>query len=193
MGVGGHYLHLSLAGFLVIMLTKLYSFSFGIATPCSRLIMALEQLVHWLPKSGCPLHVIASPEEPSTLLAAQEAFESHAINLTVKIDTSDFPIAYFSLLKLLYDTRLPSTKWLVLMDDDTFIPSLPSLVEYMEANFDSSKEVLVGAATEDILQLNAWGLIPYGGGGIFISIPLAAHLARPEIWVSLVSNPVASW
>jgi len=147
--------------------------------------VALEQLTHWLPNSGCPLHVIIPPAESSDLPEVQKAFGAYDINLNVVKSEVAFPIAYFSLLKLLYETRLPSTKWLVLIDDDTFVPSLPSLVDYLEKNFISSKEVLVAAASEDMNQVDTWGIIPYGGGGIFISVPLAAHLTRPDIWVSL--------
>lgn len=170
--------------FIVQLLITLGSLSFGIATATTRLTVALEQLVHWLPNSGCPLHVISPPATVPDIRRIEDTFATHAINLTVMESTLEFPIAYFSLLKLLYDTRLPSTEWLVLIDDDTFVPSLASLVDYLNINYNSSKPVMVAAATEDMHQVNAWGLIPYGGGGIFVSVPLAEILVRPEIWVS---------
>lgn len=62
------------------------------------------------------------------------------------------------------------------------MPSISSLVEHLEDNYDSSKEVMIAAGSEDMEQLKVWGLIPYGGGGIFVSVPLAEHLVRSEIW-----------
>jgi len=102
--------------------------------------------------------------------------------MTITASDLPFPTAYFSLIKLLYENRSPKTEWLVLIDDDTFIPSLPILVHHLNTVYDSSKETLISATSDDWNQIGAWGLIPYGGGGIFISIPLAEHLLQPEIW-----------
>lgn len=89
--------------------------SFGIATSVFRLKMAFDQLSLWLPGSGCPLHIVnpvASPPEtePSILPEVLELYANNDINLTVTASDLIFPIAYFSLLKVLYESRMPHTK-----------------------------------------------------------------------------------
>jgi len=164
--------------------------SFGIATSIGRLNLSLNQLVHWLPDSGSPLHVISPPvQEGFSLLAdVLKLTKDLNIDLHIHFSNASFPIAYFSLLKQLYDTRTPETRWLVLMDDDTFVPSLPSLVQHLNSNYDATKQTIVAAMSEDIFQIRDWGLIPYGGGGIFISVPLAARLTAPGIWDECVEG-----
>lgn len=104
------------------------------------------------------------------------------MNISITSSDAAFPLAYFGLVKLLYENRKPGTKWLVLMDDDTYIPSLPYLAEHLEKKYICEEETIVAALTDDRKQIEAWGLIPFGGGGVFISVPLAARLVSPAIW-----------
>jgi len=160
--------------------------SFGIATSVSRLNEATPQLLHWLPHTGCPLHVIAPPADDTA--STQFRMNELGLNTTIETSSVEFPVAYFSLLKRLYDTRSPRTKWIVLIDDDTFITSLPSLVSHLSTTYDSSKEVVVGATSDNFDQIRVWGVQPFGGGGIFISVPLAARLTSPDIWDKCVNG-----
>ncbi|KUJ13104.1 uncharacterized protein LY89DRAFT_652544 [Mollisia scopiformis] len=41
---------------------------------------------------------------------------------------------------------------------------------------------MVAATSDNIEQVKVFGLIPFGGGGIFISVPLAASLVKDEVW-----------
>lgn len=107
---------------------------------------------------------------------------SLGIDTTIVSSSVDFPVAYFSVIKQLYDNRLPQTQWIALLDDDTFVPSLPTLIQHLTGTYDSSKEVLIGAMSDNLDQIHQWGLEPFGGGGIFISIPLAARMTSPKIW-----------
>lgn len=137
------------------------------------------------------LSVITPPESESTpSMRAEVTTKALSLNLDIKIYPSPatFPIAYFSLIKLLFDTRKPSTKWLVLIDDDTFIPSLPSLTAHLSRTYDDNAETLIAALTDDKFQIDVWGLIPFGGGGVFISISLAEHLLQPHIWDTCVTG-----
>jgi hypothetical protein len=154
--------------------------SFGVATTVSRLKDATSQLLHWLPRTGCPLHVISPPNDNT--FAMQSRMRDLGINTTIVTSKSSYAIAYFSLIKEVYDNRLPHTQWLVLIDDDTFIPSLPTLVDHLSTNYNPAKQVMVTAMSDNIDQIHEWGVQPFGGGGIFISIPLAARLTSPEIW-----------
>lgn len=110
------------------------------------------------------------------------------INVTIHISSVPLAKAYFCLIKLLYETRTPETEWLVLIDDDTFFPSLPYLVSHLESNYDASKEVLVAAMSDNMDQITSNGIIPYGGGGIFISVPLAASLTTPKVWDACITS-----
>ncbi|KAL2075022.1 hypothetical protein VTL71DRAFT_8802 [Oculimacula yallundae] len=167
--------------------------SFGISTKLNRLNYALPQLQHWLPNSKAQLHVsIPIDPQPSAvnkIAETESLFEVANINLT--LHTSDLPFAksYFNLIKILYETRTPATKWLVLIDDDTFIPSLPYLVHHLNTHYGSSSEVLIAALSDSLAQIRQLGLIPFGGGGIFISVPLAASLLVPEIWSACLALP----
>lgn len=160
-------------------------FAFGIATPIPRLLDSLDQLAHWLPGSGSSLSVISPSESASTpYMRHQVEATAISLNLALNITPSDvpFPIAYFSLIKVLYEARSAHTEWIVLIDDDTFIPSLPTLAAHLKKHYDHDEEQMVAAITDDKHQIDVWGLIPFGGGGVFISVPLAARLIDPEIW-----------
>lgn len=154
--------------------------SFGVATKVSRLKEASAQFVHWLADSGCPLHVTTPPDDDTSNME----FYMRDLGMDVHIESSTtrYAIAYFSLIKKLYEKRLPHTKWLALIDDDTFLPSLPTLVEHLSSNYNADKQVMISAMSDNIEQIKSWGVQPFGGGGIFVSIPLAARLSSPDVW-----------
>ena len=154
--------------------------SFGVATPISRLKEASLQLVHWLKGSGAPLHVISAPDDH--VFEMQSYMRGLGIDATIQTSKDRTPLAFFSLLKRLYETREPHTQWLALIDDDTFVPSLPTLVDHLSTTYRADREVMVSAMSDNIQQIEAWGMQAFGGGGIFISVPLAARLTQPEVW-----------
>lgn len=168
-------------------------FSFGIATKIPRLQQALPQLQHWLPSSSAQLHVSIPPENWSSLSSAylelETSFRQADINLTLHASDLPFAKAYFSLIKVLYEARTTNTQWLVLIDDDTFVPSLPYLAHHLNTNYDASNEVMVAALSDNLEQIQTFGLMPFGGGGIFISVPLAASLTKPEVWDACLADP----
>lgn len=154
--------------------------SFGVATPVSRLHEASRQFVHWLKGSGAPLHVISAPNEHASEM--QSYMCNLGIDTTIEMSQNRTPIAFFSLVQRLYETRRPQTKWIALIDDDTFIPSLPTLVHHLSTTYRADREIMVTAMSDNIEQIEAWGMQAFGGGGIFLSIPLAARLSQPAIW-----------
>ncbi|KAK0100485.1 hypothetical protein ONS95_008434 [Cadophora gregata] len=167
--------------------------SFGISTKLTRLKLALSQLKHWLPHSNAQLHVSVPPEpSPSSSHTFQEiesVYRTAAINLTLHIADAPFAKSYFNLIKTLYEARTPYTQWLVLIDDDTFIPSLPYLVHHLSTHYNADSEILIAALSDSLAQIREHGPLPFGGGGIFISVPLAASLVRPEIWEACLNIP----
>jgi hypothetical protein len=68
------------------------------------------------------------------------------------------------------------------MDDDTFIPSLPYLISHFDMHYNANEEVMIAAISDNLNQIKNFGLIPYGGGGIFLSVPLAKSLLEPGVW-----------
>ncbi len=138
-------------------------FSFGIATKVPRLQQSLPQLRHWLPSSGAQLHVSIPPESWSSLSSAylelETSFRQARINLNLHASDLPFAKAYFSLIKVLYEARTPKTKWLVLIDDDTFVPSLPYLAQHLNSNYDASKEAMVAALSDNLEQIRTFGLV----------------------------------
>lgn len=160
--------------------------SFGVATPVSRLKEASTQFVHWLKGSGSPMHIVSPPDDKTDEM--QSYMRDLGIDATIETSKIRYPLAYFSLIKRLYENRQPHTKWLALIDDDTFLPSLPSLVEHLSTTYNAEKQTMVSAMSDNVEQIQTWGVQAFGGGGIFISVPLAARLTRPEIWDKCIDS-----
>jgi hypothetical protein len=154
--------------------------SFGIATSVNRLHDASLQFVHWLKDTGAPLHVVSSPDD--NVSSMQSYLRDLGIDATIQTSEVQTHMAFFSLIKRLYETRKPHTQWVALIDDDTFVPSLPALVDKLSSTYQADREVMVTAMSDNMDQIGQWGIQPFGGGGIFISVPLAARLAKPTVW-----------
>lgn len=161
--------------------------SFGIATNTQRLPDAIPQLQHWLPHTDSSLHVLVPPSD--NISALQKHMRDLGIDTTIKESHHEFAKTYFSLIKELYEKRTPDTKWLVLIDDDTFVPSLAALLTRLNKAYDPSEELLVAAMSDNMKQIRVFGLLPYGGGGVFISVPLAAKLVQPKVWDACMEIP----
>ncbi|KAH6681527.1 hypothetical protein B0J14DRAFT_530060 [Halenospora varia] len=43
--------------------------------------------------------------------------------------------------------------------------------------------------SDNIDQIRKFGLLPFGGGGIFVSVPLAAKMTSPEVWEKCMEIP----
>ena len=160
--------------------------SFGVATPVSRLKEASAQFEHWLKGSGAPMHIVSPPDDKTKEI--QSYMRDLGIDATIETSKIRYPLAYFSLIKRLYNSRQPHTKWLALIDDDTFLPSLPTLVEHLSTSYNAEKQTMVSAMSDNFEQIQTWGMQAFGGGGVFISVPLAARLTQPEIWDRCINN-----
>lgn len=160
--------------------------SFGMATDTSRLKQSMPQVMHWLNNTDAQLHVLAPPSNDD--LAVEREIRATGLNLTITTNELTFAKRYFSILKTLYDYRTPSTKWLVYMDDDTFLPSLPYLIAHFQKYYDHTEEMMVAAISDNINQVKNFGLIPFGGGGIFVSVPLAESLLQPAVFAKCLDT-----
>jgi hypothetical protein len=162
-------------------------FSFGMSTKIPRLRGTIPQIAHWLPNSGCQLHVIAPPHDDD--LPLEREIRAMGIDLTITTAVAPFPKAYFLILKKLYETRTPNTKWLAMFDDDTFVPSLPYLVQHFNKLYNPEDERMIAAMSDNIGQIHTFGLLPFGGGGIFVSVPLAKRMTEEKVWERCMASP----
>jgi len=101
--------------------------------------------------------------------------------VTITSSSIPFAISYFTQVQNLYEARNTKTQWICLIDDDTFFPSLGDLVAHLH-NHDPSTPKIIAPMSDDFAQIQKHGLMPFGGGGIFISLPLAAKLSAPEVF-----------
>ena len=165
---------------------------FGISTTLRRLDTSIPSLRRWLPHTNAKLFVIvieseqivesegveridavaADPQQKAELQARMRGLGMD-VTLVEPLELQDsFSIKYFSLIKIMYNSRDEKTKWISLLDDDTFFPSIPALVA-MLAKYDTSHEYYVGALSEIWWAVAHYGMMGFGGAGIFLSIPLA--------------------
>ena len=165
---------------------------FGISTTIKRLDASVPSLLRWLPHTNAKLFVIvidaeqvvesegvervdavaADPQQKAQLQARMRRLGMDA-TLVEPLELQDsFSLKYFSLIKIMYANRNDMTKWISLLDDDTFFPSIPALIT-MLAKYDTTQEFYVGALSEIWWAVAHYGLMGFGGAGIFISIPLA--------------------
>jgi len=165
---------------------------FGISTTLKRLDESITQLLRWLPHTLAKLFVVviekeqvgevegmeradavaADPKEKDELQARMRSLGMD-VTLVEPLGLQDmFSKKYFSLIKIMYDNRNDKTLWISLLDDDTFVPSMPALLS-MLAKYDPHERYYVGGLSEDWWSVTHYGMMGFGGAGIFLSIALA--------------------
>ncbi|KAL8843095.1 MAG: hypothetical protein Q9170_000225 [Blastenia crenularia] len=162
---------------------------FGISTTLTRLDASIPFLLRWLPTTNAKLFVIVvedddvpdeskdrfRPADAKDMAGLESRMRSMDLDVTIVHPLSKqhwFSQRYFSLVRLMYEHRQPTTQWISLIDDDTFFLSMPALVKRL-SEFDARKQYYVGAISEDWWSVTRYGLMAFGGAGIFVSIPLA--------------------
>lgn len=165
---------------------------FGISTTLKRLDASVPSLLRWLPHTNAKLFAIVIESEqivesegveridavaadPQQKAEIQARMRGLGIDVTLvePLELQDsFSIKYFSLIEIMYSNRNDKTKWISLLDDDTFFPSIPALVT-MLAKYDSTQQYYVGGLSEIWWAVAHYGMMGFGGAGIFLSIPLA--------------------
>ena len=153
---------------------------FGISTTLERLDDSIQYLERWIANTGARLYVVAiGPNEKSPDRAKMKDLESKMRNLGIHV-TIYKPLnkkdvgsqRYFSLTRLMYSNRDENTKWITLIDDDTFFPSMPSLMSMLE-EYDTKKQWYLGGLSEEWWSVARYGMRAFGGAGVFLSIALA--------------------
>ncbi|RDW60410.1 glycosyltransferase family 31 protein [Aspergillus mulundensis] len=160
---------------------------FGVATSLEKLEESLDAFAHWAGNTSA--HIIAVVEQGGSSIRSriQQRADDLNLRLTITQTEDDRLDRYFSLIRVLYQHHEPSsseattstttkpTQWAVLIDDDTFFPSMRNLITRL-ATYDATVPQYIGAMTEDLAHLSGSGYMAYGGAGIFLSIPLLQDL-----------------
>ncbi|BCR96997.1 glycosyltransferase family 31 protein [Aspergillus luchuensis] len=152
---------------------------FGVATTIERLNDSLDAFSHWAGYTNAHIFALVEPDERAheVLLKA----DALGINLSISESSEEYQRRYFSLVPHLAKNARPETKWSCVMDDDTFFLSMPELVKGLK-EYDETKPMYVGGLSESIPQVGVFGLMGFGGAGVFLSRPLIQELSRPEVF-----------
>lgn len=158
---------------------------FGISTTIKRLDQSIPALLRWLPRTRAKLVVIViaddkTPAKEKEMNALQAYMRDLGIDATLihpLREWHNFSMRYFSLIRAMYFYRTSQTRWVSLIDDDTFFPSMPALLSMLEEH-DHTKTIYLGALSEDWWATVRYGLMAFGGAGIFLSLPMAQEMDR---------------
>ncbi|KAL8712719.1 MAG: hypothetical protein Q9225_006888, partial [Loekoesia sp. 1 TL-2023] len=157
---------------------------FGMATTLARLEDSRHHIARWLAHTGAKLFVVVlKPEKGDAPTSEQIAIKQSVLRdlgmdvtlVTPLSKDESFTESVFSLVKVMYTHRANETEWFTLMDDDTFFPSMQSLLA-MLGKHHSSEQYWVGAVSEMWWSVGRYGMMAFGGAGIFLSRALAAVL-----------------
>ena len=154
---------------------------FGMSTLLSRLEDSVPFLERWLAHTGASIFIIVvnSEEDRKPNKKKMAQLQSHMRDLGIKatlvkpLQNDDMAHRYFSLVKLIYSKRDKTTRWIGIVDDDTFFPSMHSLLN-MLGKYDSAQQQYIGGISEEWWSVVLYGLMAFGGAGIFLSVPMAA-------------------
>lgn len=164
---------------------------FGISTTLKRLDDSITQLMRWLPNTHAKLLAIvieseqvseAEGLEHKDAVAAdagqKEELQSRMRSLGMDVTLVDplglqdmFSEKYFSLVKIMYENRNGKTEWISLLDDDTFLPSMPAVLSMLK-KYDAQKQHYIGGLSETWWAVTHYGMMGFGGAGVFLSIAL---------------------
>lgn len=153
---------------------------FGLQTTMKRLRDTKPHLARWLPNTGARLIAIVKESEEilaskSEMARLQKEYRKEGMDITIisPVEEGDFfNQRYFSLINIMYAARNKKTKWTVIMDDDTFFPSFRALLGEL-AHHDHTQPQYIGGLSEDWAAVRVYGLMAFGGAGVFLSLPLA--------------------
>ena len=155
---------------------------FGISTYVERMEDSIPHLQRSFAHTNARLIILVAKFGESTpankeVTTLETRMRDLGINATVigAPKGRSMQVRYFSLVKILYGKRDSATQWISLLDDDTFVPSMYSLLSTLDS-YDPSKEWYLGGMSEDWWSVMVYGMMSFGGGGTFLSIPLAAQI-----------------
>jgi hypothetical protein len=157
----------------------------GIATKLSRLDGSLIEMQRWLSHTSTRLVVLIADvsdleneREMVANLYAKAAKLSIDMVLHPYLNNEDSEgLKNFGLAGPLCDEaqKLQEVKWIGIIDDDTFFVSLSQMVAKLNT-FDHRVPLYLGQLSEGFTRVSKEGFKAWGGGGIFLSVPLLNEL-----------------
>ncbi|KAG5917087.1 hypothetical protein E4U42_007391 [Claviceps africana] len=159
-------------------------FLFGVASSAERLEKSIPQFKHWLQGTGARLlAVVMDPDLPDRRMAELTAHFTQSGILFTGTRPRDASIGvneqHFVAVRDLLQHAGPGIKWGVIIDDDTFFPSLFPVAQVFD-KLDASVPAYVGGLSENKVAVGFHGHMAYGGGGVFLSVPLL-KLLEPHV------------
>ena len=148
----------------------------GMATDAERLHTHKQHMQHWLRGGHITLIMVVSPSPEIETLEKEwqeEGLKAHFIQ-----SNKDFRHRYMSLLSEMYKAAKEhptQIKWLGIIDDDTFIPSMYRL-SYLLSHYDHTVPFWLGATSEHREVMCDRGIYAYGGAGMFFSLAMLRDL-----------------
>ena len=150
---------------------------FGVATSLERLNDSLDAFSHWAGYTRTRIFALLEPDEKVPEVEAKA--DLLGIDLLVTQSDEEYQHRYFSLIGHMADNMREQTRWQCVMDDDTFFISMSALVKAL-AKYDDAQPMYVGGLSESMPQVGVFGMMAFGGAGVFLSRPLINELNNPE-------------
>lgn len=166
---------------------NLSDFMFGVSTTFKRFssekTSPVNEWTYWLTdgrghSNGGKLVLLLLDATEEQMETARSILTTRGIDVDVyhSDSTMEMAVRYLTLIPTLYDhPERPNKKWLVSCDDDTFFPSVHTLVEKFK-QYDPEDMLYIGTLSEDVNNIDRHGSQAFGGAGVFISVPLAAKV-----------------
>jgi hypothetical protein len=167
---------------------NLSDFIFAISTTYKRLTDSsiISDWTFWLTDSkgktngGKLLLRLLDASDPELLDIAQQLAD---VGIDAEVSAWDsrvekeMAVRYLNLVPMLFThTDSLSKKWLVLCDDDTFFTAMNSIIVRFR-QFDHTRPLYIGTLSEDVTAMKIHGSQAFGGGGVFLSRPLAGIIS----------------
>ncbi|THY23190.1 hypothetical protein D6D00_06351 [Aureobasidium pullulans] len=153
----------------------------GTATSLTRLNESLPEMAHWLTNTGTKLLVVLRDQSPKEEEMRAVINRAEDLGIAVFLISDSFMTgeaeSKFGLAEHLYTHVHYSTRWIGVIDDDTFFPSLHRILEALTP-YDPTMPWYVGGLTERHLGISTEGSKAWGGACIFLSVPLLNLLAE---------------
>ncbi|KAE8145733.1 hypothetical protein BDV25DRAFT_163964 [Aspergillus avenaceus] len=160
---------------------------FGVATTLGRLNESLDAFSHWAGNTKTRIFALIEPDKDKRTHEVQAKADSLGVNLYITESDEEYQRRYFTLVSHLGKNVRPQTRWSCVIDDDTFFMSMADLVKSL-AEYDDSQPVYVGGLSESIPQIGVFGLMGFGGAGVFLSRPLVQEISKPEIFEACLNT-----
>lgn len=151
---------------------------FGVATTLERLNDSVDAFAHWAGYTRTRIFALIEPHEKVAEVKAKA--DALGIDLYVTESNQEYQARYFSLVGHLAENMREQTRWSCIIDDDTFFLSMPALVDGLK-EYDDTQNVYLGGLSESIPQVGVFGMMAFGGAGVFLSRPLITQLSVKEV------------